>query len=74
MTGDWSISTHSPFWEASEGIDEIYCNKTTFTRHPVTMIIESKNNHMYAIYDINRIYPINKIFNEIHQIYQKSYQ
>ena len=27
---------------------------------------------MYAIYDINRIYPINKIFNEIHQIYQKS--
>ena len=28
---------------------------------------------MYVIYDINRIYPINKIFNEIHQIYQKSY-
>ena len=72
MTGDWSISPHSTFWELHDRIDEIYCNKTTFTRHPVTMSIVSKNNHMYAIYEINRIYPINKIFNEIHQIYQKS--
>ena len=72
MTGDWSFTTHSHFWELHDRIDEIYCNKTTFTRHPVTMSIESKNNHIYAIYEINRIYPINKIFNEIHQIYQKS--
>ena len=72
MTGDWFFSTHSTFWELHDRIDEIYCNKTIFTRHPVTMSIESKNNHMYVIYGINRIYPINKIFNEIHQIYQKS--
>ena len=72
MTGDWSYSTHSTFWGLHYRIAEIYCNKTTFTRHPVTMSIVSKNNQIYAIYDINRIYPINQIFNEIHQIYQKS--
>ena len=75
MTGDWSFTTHSHFWELHDRIDEIYCNKTTFTRHPVTMSKVSKvceKNHTYVIDLTKRIYPINKIFYEIRQIYQKS--
>ena len=59
MTGDWSISTFSSFLGLHDRIDEIYCNKTTFTRHPVTMSIVGKiykKNHKYVsdlIYRIN---------------------
>ena len=58
VTGDWTISPHSTFWELHDRIDEIYCNKTTFTRHPVTMSIVSKiykKNHKYGIYPTNHM-------------------
>ena len=74
MTGDWSFSTHSTFGELLQRIPKNYCNKIIFTRHPVTMSKVSKvceKNHTYVI---DLIYPINKIFYEIRQIYQKSYQ
>ena len=72
MTGDRSISPHSTFWELHDRIDEIYCNKTTFTRHPVTMSKVCKMDHMYAMDLTKRMYRILRNLNEIHQIYQKS--